>query len=58
MDRGGLFKMLTELEPGLILEERYAVLEKISEGGFGTLYKARHIDMDRFAAIKVLNPEY
>ncbi len=49
--------MLTDLEPGLIFEDRYAVIEKISEGGFGTLYKARHVDMDRLVAIKILNPE-
>lgn len=45
------------LEPDSVFEERYLILKQIGEGGFGTLYKARHIELDRIVAIKLLRPE-
>ncbi|MCD6500105.1 MAG: protein kinase [Deltaproteobacteria bacterium] len=38
------------------LNGRYEVLSRIGEGGFGSIYKARHIQTDRQVALKVLNP--
>ena len=36
----------------------YTLLEKIGEGGMGTVYRARHVPMDRIVALKTLSLEY
>lgn len=45
------------LAVGSIFEERYEILNKLNEGGFGILFRARHIEMDRTVAIKFLKDE-
>lgn len=35
----------------------YQLLEKIGEGGMGAVYLARHLELDKIVALKVLSPE-
>ena len=41
---------------GQVLNDRYRIDERISEGGMGTVYRATHVLMDKRVAIKVLHP--
>lgn len=41
---------------GKVLAGRFLIIEKLGQGGMGTVYKALHTKMDRICAIKLLNP--
>ena len=43
-----------DLRPGLVLDGRYRLESKIGSGNFGTVFKARHIELDHTVAVKVL----
>ncbi|RME77530.1 MAG: serine/threonine protein kinase, partial [Planctomycetota bacterium] len=40
-----------------ILEGKYEILEKLGQGGMGTVYLGRHIHLERDVAIKFLAPQ-
>lgn len=40
---------------GMILGERYEILEKIGTGGMSDVYKAKCHKLNRYVAVKVLN---
>lgn len=42
------------LTPGTLIDGRFEIVELIGEGGMGTVYSARHKQMDRTIALKLL----
>ncbi|MGM0556456.1 MAG: protein kinase domain-containing protein [Myxococcota bacterium] len=42
------------LQPGDVLDDSYEIIEFISKGGFGAVYRARQLSMDRDVALKLL----
>ena len=44
--------------PGTVLAGRYELADVIGHGGFGTVYRARQINMDREVAVKILPPQF
>lgn len=51
-----VFSTFSELLKGFVLDEKYCLEEKIGIGGFGAVYKAKHLGLDNFVAIKILRP--
>jgi serine/threonine protein kinase len=43
-----------QIQPGLVLAERYRLESEIGSGSFGTVYKARHLELERPVAVKIL----
>ncbi|MGK2857949.1 MAG: protein kinase domain-containing protein [Thermoanaerobaculia bacterium] len=51
-----IFSTLSEILPGTVLDNRYKLESLIGTGGFGSVYRARHLILDRPVAVKVLQP--
>jgi serine/threonine-protein kinase len=48
----------TILKPGMMLDDRYAILEFIGKGGMGEVYRAHQLNLKRDVAIKVISQEW
>lgn len=46
------------ISPGMLLSERYEIIDRVGAGGMADVYKARDQRLNRFVAIKVLKQEY
>ena len=44
--------------PGVLISERYEIIDKVGSGGMADVYKAKCHRLNRFVAIKVLKQEY
>jgi serine/threonine protein kinase len=51
-----IFSALAEALPGKILDDKYRLDSKIGSGGFGAVYKATQLALNRPIAIKVFRP--
>jgi serine/threonine protein kinase len=40
-----------------IIDGRYEILELLGEGGMGSVYRARHIKLEKIVAVKILQPQ-
>jgi serine/threonine-protein kinase len=49
---------LEDLEPGLIIDDRYEVRRQLGRGGMSTVYEVEHRYTTRRLALKVLNASY
>jgi len=46
------------ISPGMLLSERYEIIDKVGSGGMADVYNAKDTRLNRNVAIKVLKPEY
>lgn len=51
-----VFSALAEALPGAVLDEKYRLDARIGSGGFGVVFRATHLDLDRPVAVKVFRP--
>ncbi len=53
-DRESL-REVSDLMPGMIIRDKYEVLDRVGIGGMAAVYKARHLTFNEIRAIKVVN---
>jgi PAS domain S-box-containing protein len=51
-----LFSALVEILPNIVLDGKYRLESKIGKGGYGVVYKATHLALNRSVAIKIFRP--
>ena len=44
-----------ELQPGMIIRNKYQILDRIGIGGMGVVYRGRHLTFNEVCAIKIVN---
>ena len=53
--RGSALVDARAIGPGTILDEKYAIEERVDGGGFGTVFKGKHLALQSPIAVKVLS---
>ncbi len=51
-----VFSALADALPGVVLDQKYRLEEKIGSGGFGAVFRATHLGLNRAVAVKVFRP--
>jgi PAS domain S-box-containing protein len=51
-----IFSALVEYLPNSTLDGKYRLEEKIGKGGYGVVYRAMHLALNRLVAVKIFNP--
>jgi DNA-binding response OmpR family regulator len=51
-----VFSALASALPGTVLDGKYRLEEKIGAGGFATVFRATHLQLERAVAVKVFRP--
>src|ERR1700722_11749650 len=46
-----------ELQPGMIIRNKYEILDRIGVGGMGVVYRARHLTFNEMCAIKIVTDQ-
>lgn len=49
--------MLQDLHPGLVVDGRYELERRVGSGGFGEVWRARQLGVERVVAVKFLHPD-
>jgi len=45
------------LEPGMLLAQRYQIVQILGQGGMGAVYKSIDVELNRTVAVKVIRPD-
>lgn len=53
-DQAGL-QNTNEFQPGMIIRNKYQILDRIGIGGMGVVYRSRHLTFNELCAIKIVN---
>ncbi|MBL8150673.1 MAG: protein kinase [Blastocatellia bacterium] len=51
-----VFAAMSELLPGMVLDGKYRLEKKIGAGGFGVVYQATQLALNRSVAVKIFHP--
>jgi CheY-like chemotaxis protein len=51
-----VFSALADVLPGTVLDGKYRLEDKIGSGGFGAVYRATHIGLNKLVAVKIFRP--
>ncbi|MBX7220690.1 MAG: protein kinase [Blastocatellia bacterium] len=56
MQADRIFSALAEALPGTVLEGKYQLGERIGSGGFGAVFRGKHLGLNATVAVKVFRP--